>query len=81
MKLYSVAVVRIVIEFDKRSKSALHLFHVRWTFVLLQNSAALRSYFLRDIVLVYIRFMTDGDSVELSFTFVSCGHSLHVGPV
>ena len=33
MKMYSVTVVRIVIEFGKISKSDLHSFHIRWTFV------------------------------------------------
>ena len=39
--------------------------------------AVLPCYFLRDLVLVYIRFMSDRRSVDLSFTFIS----LHVGPV
>ena len=34
MELYSVTAVKIVIEFGKRSKSVLHSFHIRWTFVL-----------------------------------------------
>ena len=34
VKLYSVNVVRIVIEYGKRSKSVLLSFHVQWTFVL-----------------------------------------------
>ena len=34
VEMYSVTVMRIVIEFCKRSIPVLHLFQIRWTFVL-----------------------------------------------
>ena len=76
MQLYSVTVVRIVIEVGKRSKSV----YICLTFdghSIYCRIAALPSYFLRDIVLVYICFMSDGHSVDLSFTFIARGKYLN----